>query len=530
MNIFEKTLQGIDSETIARTIDTAIGILSPETAARRAKARMQVQGSKRYYDAATRGRRGEGWRAIDAGPKEGMNQLKLLRDRARDFSRNNGYFRKCVGGIVANTIGTGIVLQLKGQKNQKRRAEDGNALWKKWAESTDCDFEGMNTLNGLQTLAFRTMVESGECFIRRRRLDSNYLKRTGKLPLQIQVMEPEFLDSSRDLIGIADGHQIISGIEFNRDGQRVAYHLFTAHPSVNSFAQSVRVPADEVIHLYRIDRPGQIRGVPWGSAAMLALRDLDLFEDAELTRRKIAACFAGFVSPPMEDDMVSINGEALANDLPPLLERIEPGLMQVLAPGEDVKFATPPNVTGYEEYTVSVLHKIAAAWEVPYSVATGDYRQVNFSSGRMGWIEFHRLIEEWRWGIAVPRLLNRVFEWFAEATFLIGTDVSDLDKEWTCPRREMIDPVKETNSIVTAIKHGLISMPEAIKEAGYMPDVVLQETADWNAELDKNKIILDSDPRFDPKRMLAEKLKSEKLEKIAEKKKAEKVASEKETQ
>lgn len=486
-------------QLLGALIDRTIGIFSPKTELKR---RMIRTGSNniRAYDAATKGRRGAGWRSVGKGPKDGLCGLSTLRERSRDLVRNNGYAKKAVGGIVANTVGTGIQLQFisEGGNNSGQRA---NKAFKKWSESTRCDFYKVNTFNGLQTLVMRTLVESGEVLVRRRRLTSDQAK--GGIPLEIQVMETDFIDESKDTL-IESGHQTVAGVEFDTEGRRVAYHIRTAHPSIDPFAKTIRISSDDIIHLYRCDRSGQIRGIPWGASVMLNLHDLDSYEDAELQRRRIAACFAGFVKTPAGEE-ADINGMSESTALP-LVDGIEPGGIEYLPEGASMDFAIPPNVTGYDEYSVSMLHKIGAGFEVPYSVMTGDYRQVNFSSGRMGWIEFHRLIEEWRWNLFIPRFLDMVVDWWAEAAFLTGINASELERDWTAPRREMIDPVKEGNALIEQVKAGFIAPQEAIRQMGFDPKLNIKLISEWNALIDANKIVLTTDPRQDPKRLTAQNI------------------------
>ena len=476
--------------------DKVVGILSPETAMRRGK--MRAIARSRLYDAATKGRRGDGFRPIQDGPRESLKGLATLRQRSRDLSRNNGYHQKAIAAIKANTIGTGIVLQIRPtRKNGKADIID---LWKRWSESTACDFDGVSTFAGLQDIAMGTIPESGEVIIRRIRQDSDYYRKTRQCPLQLQFLEPEYLNESKDQFGLRAGHEVVGGVEYNAKGQRVAYHLYTSHPSSQIYPKSVRVPAEDIIFVYRMDRTGQLRGVPWGASVMLNLHDLDGYEDAELLRRKIAACYAAFITKPEGD-----GSEADASDIT-MIDRLEPGLIQELAPGESVAFGNPPQITGYQEYSTAVLHKIASGYQVPYSVLTGDFSQVNYSSGRMGWLEFQRVIDQWRWNMLVPRMLNPIWAWFQEAAELIGVTSNSVTADWTAPRREMVDPSKEIEAIIMSVKAGLISMPEALREMGYEPKTTLDEIQDWNADLDARKIILDSDPRKDPKRLTAENI------------------------
>lgn len=490
-------------ESISRAMDSIIAVLSPETAMKRMKARVAVQSATRYYDGATRGRRGDGWRPVGRGLRESQADLTLLRERARDFERNNGYYKKAIGGLVGNSIGTGIVLQFKEGQSNKRKAQAANKYWKEWQESTDCDWDGIHTGASLQALAFHTMARDGEVFIRRRFMDYIYAETTGKIPLKLQVLAAEFIDTSKDSQpGMLRGeNQIISGIEFDPFGRRVAYHMFREHPTLGYTRESVRVPASDVIHLFRQEQPGQIRGVPWGTSVYLNLKDLDGYEDAELMRRKIAACFAGFITDADGDADVSVNGQP-TNDVA-LIDRLEPGILETLPNGKNITFATPPNVTGYAEYATSLLHKISAGFEVPYSVLTGDYSQVNFSSGRMGWLEFQRKIDQWRWNLFIPTYCDGVRRWFTDILWIMGENIEGVEWEHTAPRREMIDPLKEITAITMQVKAGLLTMQEAIKESGYDPMTNIREIQAWNELLDEKKITLDSDPRKDPKRMLA---------------------------
>jgi capsid protein len=64
----------------------------------------------------------------------------------------------------------------------------------------------------------------------------------------------------------------------------------------------VRVPASEIIHLFRPLRPGQIRGEPWLARALVKLNELDQYDDAELVRKKTAAMFAGFITRLSPED------------------------------------------------------------------------------------------------------------------------------------------------------------------------------------------------------------------------------------
>jgi lambda family phage portal protein len=240
--------------------------------------------------------------------------------------------------------------------------------------------------------------------------------------------------------------------------------------------------------VYRVDRAGQVRGVPWFAPVILRMRDFDELEGAQLVRTKIAACFAGFVQDIETPDTAA---DAKAKVLP---DKIEPGAFEILPPGKTITFPNVPQVAD-GGHAVRVLRSIAAGLGITYESLSGDLSGVNFSSGRMGWIEMQRNIEQWRWQMLIPRFSAPVYEWFALAAALVGTDLAGASMQHTPPRREMIDPTAEVAATIAAIRGGLQSLPEAVREQGLDFEDHVAAMKKSNEALDAAGLILDSDPR-----------------------------------
>jgi capsid protein len=76
---------------------------------------------------------------------------------------------------------------------------------------------------------------------------------------------------------------------------------------------------------------------------------------------------------------------------------------------------------------------------------------------------------------------------------------SNLTTVWTPPRREMIDPVKETEAMKSSVRAGFDSLSESVRQLGKDPKEHFSEMQkDFNM-LDKLGLVLDSDPRKDAK-------------------------------
>ena len=432
----------------------------------------------RRYDGASLTPRTEHWRAPSSDATSAIDRPSTLRNRARDLARNNPWAARGISALVNNSVGYGIQAQWKGRRAQ--------AQWMAWADSADCDATGMTNFAGLQQLAFRTMVESGECLVRLRpRLSSDGLA----APFQIQILEPDHLVETLD--GPTKVGGLISrGIEYDGIGRRVAYYLYRTHPGAASRGMFVdvnaysRVPASEIIHLFRRDRPGQERGVSWLASSIITLRDLDLYEDAYLKRQQVANLFAAFVTT--DEDPAGV-----AADFTPLDEGLQPGSIYVLNPGRGVEFNSPPPAGDYGPFTMECLRRVAAGLGITFEALTGNLSQVNFSSARMGWQEMGRNIDTWRWNLFIPLFCGQVAKWFGAMTGTPGAPT------WTPPARTLVDPTREIPALESAIRAGLMTQSEALREQGYDPETWLAEKAADDAELDRLAISLSSDPRRD---------------------------------
>lgn len=479
-------------------LDKAVAWINPEAGKKRVQSRLALQmldKSLRRYEAAASGRRTDGWVTTGASTNQDIvNALPRLRERARDLAKNNPYGKNGIRRIANNTVGTGILPTPAGLSEQD--TEKIKQAWKLWGEKTACDFDERLNFYGLQKLVMRTVAKCGECIIRRVR--TRYEK--GKIPLELQVLEPDFLDSTKNEASLKNGGYIISGIEYNSQGKRVAYWLYKRHPK-EFFADLVsdRVTVQDIIHVYEQEDPGQVRGVPFATPSMLRMHDFDDYEDAQLMRQKIAACFSVFIT---END--NLNPSSGEGEYEPL-ERVEPGIIEHLPPGKTVSFAAPPPAEGYDAYSRQVLQGIAAGMGVSYEALTGDLSHVNFSSGRMGWIEFQRNIDDWQWLMLIPTFCDRAWEWFVEAATLAGYAKAGVPVEvsWTAPRREMIDPYKEVKALSELVRNGFSSWHDAVKSLGDNPDEVMKQLIKDAQAFEGAGLQPVCDPRFDTNRTKA---------------------------
>lgn len=473
-------------------LDDAIGFFSPQKKLDRMKSRAYIKlmesradkKSKLKYDGATTTRRGEGWHASNlSATAEISTALPKLRDRSRDLIRNNPHAARVAQVIPFNVVGRGIVPAIDSENEAQEEAV--RDLWKAWGESKECDYDGQHDFYGLQRLVMRGIVESGEVLIRKRKVR----KGQSALPLSLQILEADFLatEKNSDTEQLAEGHVIIQGIEFNSKGKVVAYHLYEQHPgnmglnvlNYEHSAKTQRIPADEIIHIFKVDRPGQVRGVPWLSASMLMLRDFDDYSHAQLLRQKLASAYMGFIK---DIEIPDLDSEEDKSDL----ESFEPGQIEFLPPGKDIILSSPPEVSeNFGDYTRIVLQSIASSLGISYEALSMNLSDINYSSFRGGWLEFQRSVEVWRDDLMEQKFLDPFWLWFSDAAAIIGIPTEGINPSWISPRREMIDPTKEIPALRDAVEAGFKTRSEILREQGKHPEEHFEEMA-------KERDLLDS--------------------------------------
>lgn len=489
-------------------LDRTIGFFNPAAGARRAawRQRMQLVDELRGYQAAKGGRL-NAYTAFGGPPNSDSDIIRdgpRLRARSYDLVINNGIATKIVSEHVDHIIGSGIIPRFEtgDEKNNKLLTELFDAF------SKNCHPERTMNFYGVQRALVGGMVTGGFMMVRQRiRRKTDGLK----VPLQLQIMTPEFLDATRS--EPAGGHlnSIIGGIEFDAIGARRGYWLHRRHPSSpHNFKdldnQSSFVPASEIAFLYEAVN-GMSLGAPWLAPVISDLQDAGDYQVAEGIRKKIEACHVGVIIPGEgDDDIPSIGLVDDANDdgAPGIVDvsgnpvnRFEPGMFSILRGGKDIKFNTPSVSAGIEQYLRTKYRLIAAGARLPYELMTGDYGDSNFASGKLALLAYKRFVDAMQWNYVIPQVCDPVVSWFLNACKLAGLIPQDLEPrvEYDPPPFESITRLDDARADLIEVRMGKRSLREVIATTGRDPQTVIKEIAEMNAQLDAHGVVLDSDPR-----------------------------------
>jgi lambda family phage portal protein len=455
------------------------------------------------YVASGHGRRLKLWRSSTSGPNAVLASVETVRARSRAATRNDPWGAAASDRSVSNGIGTGVQAKMVNGSPELRAAV--HEAWEEWVGQ--CDADGVLDFYGLQAVAWREWEEAGEVFarIRSRRPEDGL-----RVPMQLQLIEAEQCPTNHNAYA-SNGNPIRQGIEFDRLGRRVAYWMYREHPGdqqkeVNG-TELVRVPADQVMHLYTPLRAGQHRGMPHGTSALVQMYNLDRFSDAVLDRQQIANLFSVFFVRDKDTQGPGIGGDlAKEKDKDDVdIGGLEPGTAIDLPAGVKTEFASPPDAGGnYVEYLRSHLQAIAAARGIPYEVLTGDLRDVSDRALRLILNEFRRNIEQRQWLYLIPQMLQKVRMAFMDAAVLSGAiDLDDYAARrtwysktlWVPQGWPWSHPVQDVTAERNAVRAGFKSRSAAILGSGEDPEGVYQQIDDDNRRADESGFVFDSDPR-----------------------------------
>jgi lambda family phage portal protein len=456
---------------MANILDRLIGWANPHAGLARHYARRHL---KRAYEAASPR---DPWRPRRAGASANADHQadgKTLRVKARALVQNVPYIQASLRGLVAATIGTGIAPRATGAEKDKL-----NKLFQDWSKV--CDADGRFDYHGMIKAAYSAMEQDGEVLIRLRpRRPSDGLP----VPLQLQLLEIDWLDSTR--MGGFNGNTIINGIEYDVLGAVTAYWLWDQHPGDTALIrgrkiQSTRVPAQNIIHLFNPERPGQGRGFSRFAPVIARTRDMQLYEDAELARKNLESRLSVLASgdtTTMDNPAAAAGSGSTGPGGMRDLGELGGGTIFGMPAGLNFTVVEPKAAPGLVEYLKFNIHIIAAAIGVPYEVATGDMSEVNFSSARVRLLNFRREVEQMQWLVLIPKLLAPIHTAFVEAAHLSGAIRGrDTAVDFSPPKWDYVNPEQEVKADLAEIGAGLASPSEKLRQRGYDPETVFNELA-----------------------------------------------------
>ena len=409
------------------------------------------------------------------------NDLKRLRAQARDLARNDDTTKRFLSILKQNVLGyAGIRLQAK---NKIPGSNVQDTAWNTEIEREWSSFCSKRRVRGvfespsacgsmsfveISWLALASKAIDGECFIQVLRGYPH-----NKHKFAVRFLNPDLLDNSF-CVNAKDGtNRVEMGIEFDKFDRPIAYH-FNDGPSTKLFIKGnqrrIRIPADQIIHMFRHEYVGQIRGIPDFVSVIHKTKMLNGVHEALVVGWRVAAAKMGFfVSNDPDAAYSDVDGDQM---FPESQMDAVPGGFEVLPEGYDIKEFNPDYPSSTFESSHGVfMQQLANGYNVSSPTLSNNYSGVNYSSLRQALLEDR---EGWRCvqaemadGFYRP-IFEDWYDWTANVTGLIKhTPMSDQELPTVvCQPRgwPWVDPLKEVNAQAKAVESKFRTRQSVISE------------------------------------------------------------------
>lgn len=439
-----------------------------------------------------------GW-LIDAGNAEDNIDLysSTLRKRARDLFEGGGLARSGPETLTTSVVGWGIQPKPKidgdflGLSEEECAEAERTILreFKLWAENTMCDAERQQTFYGLQQLAFLSMLMSGDVFA------LFGMKPNKRTPYQttVRLLEADRIctpDSDGDSISeeTANGGRIIDGIEIDREGAVIRYHVSSRSPlaendssdlvwqAIDAFGKDTGYP--NMLHIMTYERPEQRRGVPFVAAEIEQLKQFSRYMNSELAANVVSAMLTAFITSNEDDGKFgledAVNEEEKVTDDDLQLE-LAPGAIYNLPPGKHIETINPlRNNSQFETYVNTCITVIASSMGIPKEVLIKKYES-NYTAARAALLDFWRTVKVYRTRFNTGFNQPIYEQWLSEAVAAGRINAPGFFDDpairqawcgclWMGASMGHVDPLKEVNAAATRIANNITTQEQEAAE------------------------------------------------------------------
>ena len=400
--------------------------------------------------------------ALSADAAANPEVRRTLRNRSRYEVANNSYARGIVLTLANDAVGTGPRLQML---TESARANDEiEHEFERWAHE-------VGLAEKLRTMRM-ARCQDGEAFA----ILVNNAALDHPVTLDLRLIEAEMVRSPWRMQ--TPGREV-DGIRLDTFGNPAAYNVLKSHPGSIEWQprdEFMTVPASHVIHAFRVERPGQHRGIPEITPALPLFAQLRRFTLAVLSAAEAAADFAGILYTD-----APANGESDAVEPMDAIE-LERNMLLTMPGGWKMSQIEPMQpATTYAEFKKEILNEIARCLNIPFNVAAGNSSGYNYASGRLDHQTYFKAIRVDQ-AFMAEKILDRIlYAWLWEYALSVTSDVLPAtslrrvmpDHQWFWDGVEHVDPAKEASAQERRLRNNTTTLAHEYARQG----------KDWEAEL-----------------------------------------------
>lgn len=404
-------------------------------------------------------------------------QYQTIVLRCRDLAMNNEAVIGILRNLQRNVIGTtGFTLQSKAEDSALRPQIE--RLWREYCSrsSAAVTMDERSSARDLDMLILRSILIDGECFIHK------VYDSSSKFGWRYEVIDSLQIDPFYMVQRLENGGRIFMGIEYDRFGREVAFYYRPTICEQYMAGPRERIPASELIHLYRKEYAAQMRGIPALVGAVMNLKQLDDYRAAELIHATIGAAVMGVWEWTGQGE----DGFALEtqDDKGEFVREIKPGIFPIAPRGYTAKFLqNSGSNTQFPSFVKNIMRSICNSIGLSYNKGAGDYESVNYSSLREANLEDRETFTEWQ-RFMIDNWKSLQFTAFIRACVLNGlittNSLESATRHQLFGRRfAWVDPAKEIKAKKDEISLMLTDPISELESRGEDPEEVADRFVEW---------------------------------------------------
>lgn len=265
------------------------------------------------------------------------------------------------------------------------------------------------------------------------------------------------------------------------DANAVEYHILQRHPGESLSALNRdydRLPAGTVIHWFRVDRPGQARGIPDITPALPLFAQLRRFTLAVLAAAETAADFAGILYTDAPAGGESENAEPFEP-----IELEQRALVTMPSGWKMSQLQAEQPSTTYSEFKREILNEIARCLNMPYNVSAGNSSTYNYASGRLDHQVYFKSLRVDQSHLELVVLDRLLAAWLDEAALIPSflpnglPPIAEWSHQWIFDGQEHVDPAKEATAQATRLANHTTTLAHEYARQGRDWEEALRQRA-----------------------------------------------------
>lgn len=412
--------------------------------------------------------------------------------RSRSLAKNNETVASYLNAATRMALGhQGFIF------NATAKNDDGTAdrianeqierEWNNYNNSYKKYVSSCGTMNGyeLDRLVMLTYLIDGEVFIEKIQDE--------KSPYGVRFRVIDSLDVDMLYNDYSGKNKIVMGIKIDANGKPISYFVRKNTTDYYTAGERVEIPAEKIIHIYRKNFAGQIRGYTPLAPVILALNSIEEYKRAEIDAALLNACFFGLY----EKNGIGSAYDEYEDSITPdgsIATEIETNTIKFAPDGYSFKNASVQHPNGnFGNFFKSALKGVCGTLGLSYNKISSDYESTSYSSLRASAIDNAETIKELQQFFISSWKDIEYAEWLK---YLLISDLTNLpysriekfmNHTFSGKNLEYIDPVKEMAAIQLRLQLGLSNPLEELKNAGKNPEFILDGWQKWNKMLkDRN--------------------------------------------